>query len=59
MTKEQWIKYRQSMSTVPWETILESGFDAVPCQCNKSGCYGWKLVKVNKPFTYTKPLFAA
>lgn len=45
-TKNEWIAYRNERSQVPWDDILASGFDAVPCDCGKGGCLGWKLVRV-------------
>ena len=48
MTKRQWIEQRQENSEVPWEHILYSGFDAVPCDCGLKGCQGWALARVGK-----------
>lgn len=48
MNKVQWIDARQQHSEVSWETILLSGYDAVPCSCGLEGCKGWKLEKVQK-----------
>ena len=46
MSKDAWILYRNTNSQVPWEDIVASGYDAVPCDCDKEGCYGWKLERV-------------
>jgi hypothetical protein len=48
MTKRQWIEQRQENSQIPWQNILYSGFDAVPCDCGLQGCQGWTLAKVGK-----------
>lgn len=45
--KNKWIAYRNERSTAAWDTILESGFDAVTCDCGKEGCLGWKLARVS------------
>ena len=45
MTKEQWIILRQKHSEVPWEEMLASGWDAVPCNCKLAGCLGWRLAR--------------
>jgi hypothetical protein len=54
MTKDEWIAKRQENSEFPWEVILESGYDAVPCSCQLKGCLGWKLLKVQSTFIPVK-----
>lgn len=49
MTKIQWILRRQKHSETPWEVIRQSGWDAVPCDCEKEGCLGWRLARVKHP----------
>jgi hypothetical protein len=48
MTKDEWIAKRQENSEISWEDILQSGYDAMPCNCQLKGCKGWKLLKVQR-----------
>jgi hypothetical protein len=44
-TREMWIRHRQDHSSIPWDDITASGFDAVACDCGKQGCLGWRLAR--------------
>jgi len=55
ITKNHWIVKRQANSTVSWNEIVASGWDAVPCDCGKQGCLGWKLARVNEPPKVNRP----
>lgn len=55
MTRDEWIKRRQLESSLSWQEIERSGWDAVRCTCGKNGCLGWRLDKVDKPLNQGAP----
>jgi hypothetical protein len=57
LAREAWIKHRQDRSSVPWDDVAASGFDAVACDCGKQGCQGWRLARaVARPPAVSQPV---
>jgi hypothetical protein len=57
LTREMWIRHRQNHSSIPWDAITASGFDAVACDCGKQGCQGWRLARaVARPAPVPQPV---